>query len=156
MRKIGIIAVLSMLVVALAAVPALAANPHFVVGPTFTDLGTTIRATGSVAGLGNEDVRVVLTATGTAEVECINPAGNRAPGQDQTVSVSGEQTITRVENGRVNFAVTAGGAQLSGTPRQVGCPNNKWTPRITDVNFTSATLRIFQGGQQVLTATQTF
>ena len=30
MRKIGIIAVLSMLVVALAAVPALAQNPHFI------------------------------------------------------------------------------------------------------------------------------
>jgi hypothetical protein len=82
MRKLGIITVLSLMALALAAVPAIAANPHFVNGPTFTDNGDTITATGSVAGLGGADVKVVLTAEGTAEVVCRNPAGRRAPGQD--------------------------------------------------------------------------
>jgi hypothetical protein len=142
MRKLGIIAVLSLMALALAAVPAFAANPHFVGAPTFTDNGNTITATGSVAGLGNQNVRVVLTATGTASVVCRNPAGNRAPGQDTAVSASGSQLITDVKNGRINFNVTTL-APSNPDPAEV-CPNRKWTARITNVDFESATLQIFQ------------
>jgi hypothetical protein len=143
MRKLGIIAVLSLLVVALAAVPAIAAHPHFVGGaPTCTDNGQTVTCTGSVAGLGNQNVKVVVTAVGTAEVVCINPAGRRAPGQDTSVSASGSQTITNVENGRINFDVTTSAPQ-DPNPAQV-CPNRKWDANITDVDFTRATIEIFQ------------
>jgi hypothetical protein len=159
LRKFGIIAVLSLIVAAIAAVPAIAANPHFVGGdPTFTDNGDTITATGSVAGLGNQNVRVVLTADGTAEVVCRNPAGNRAPGQDTEVEASGSQLITRVENGRVNFNVTTV-APEDPTPQEAGCPNRRWTANITNVDFTSATLEIFQppnADVAVLTETFTF
>ena len=51
------------------------ASPHFVVDPVFADQGTTLNAKGSVAGLGNEDVTVLLSATGRATVVCTNPAG---------------------------------------------------------------------------------
>jgi hypothetical protein len=155
MRKLGIIAVLSLMALALAAVPAIAANPHFVKGPTFTDNGNSLTASGSVAGLGNGDVTVNLTAEGTADLVCKNPAGRRAPGQDQTIEAGGTQEITDVKNGRINFNVTTDPVELSGTPKQLGCPNNKWTPIITDVTFTSATLQIIQGGVVVLEETFT-
>ena len=143
MRKLGIIAVLSLMALALAAVPAIAAHPHFVGGaPTCTDNGQTVTCTGSVAGLGNQDVKVVVRAVGTAEVVCINPAGHRAPGQDTSVVASGSQTITNVKNGRINFSVTTS-APDDPNPAQV-CPNRKWDARITDVNFTSVTISIFQ------------
>ena len=123
-----------------------AASPHFVKGPTLTDNGTTLTASGSIAGLGNEDVTITLDATGTATIICTNPAGNVAPGQTRTVDVSGEQTITDVKNGRANFNV----ATLEPTAPQDACPNRKWTASITDVNFTDATLTVEQGGQVVL------
>ena len=46
---------------------ALAASPHFKNKPavSFTDNGVTLTATGALTGLGNGDVRVQLTATGT-------------------------------------------------------------------------------------------
>ena len=121
-------------------------SPHYVVGPTFTDNGTTLTASGSVAGLGNEDVTCLLTATGTATVIGVNPAGNVAPGQTQTVNVSGTQTITDVKNGRVNFSVTT----IEPTVTNAGLPNKKWTAVATDVDFTAATLNVQQGGQTVL------
>jgi len=130
----------------------LLSSAHFVTGPTFTDQGTTLKATGSVAGLGNGDVTVTLNATGTATVLCTNPGGNIAPGQTQNVNVSGQQTITDVKNGRVTFSVTT----IAPTAPKNACPNGKWTASVTNVNFSSATLIVQQGGQTVLTASQTF
>ena len=123
-----------------AAAPAWAANPHFVKGPTAVDNGTTVTVSGSVAGLGNEDVRVVVTATGTAVVDCRNPGGNIAPGQRKSVDVSGEQVITDVKNGRINFSVTT----VEPTPPPDSCPNPRWTPILRDVEFTDADVAVFQ------------
>ena len=125
-------------------------SPHYVVDPTFTDNGTTLTATGSVAGLGNEDVTVVLTAKGSATIICTNPGGNVAPGQTKDVTVSGSQTITDVKNGRVDYNVTT----VAPTAPADSCPNPKWTAAVTDVTFDSATVIVQQGGQTVLTTTQ--
>jgi hypothetical protein len=129
----------------------LAANPHFIGQPTFTLNGNnTVTSTGSIAGLGNQNITVVLTAAMNVEVICRNPAGNIAPGQTQQTTATGSQSDIRVENGRAFFNVTTSAPTLSGTPRQLGCPNNKWTPTIGDVEVTSALLQVFQGGQLVL------
>jgi hypothetical protein len=128
------------------------ASPHYVVGPTFTDNGNTLSASGSVAGLGNEDVIVTLNAQGTATIICVNPAGKVAPGQTRDVDVSGSQEITDVKNGRVNFNVTT----AAPTAPADACPNPKWTPSVTNVDFNSATLIVEQGGEVVLTSTETF
>lgn len=137
--------------------PAIAANPHFVVGPTITlNANNTVTATGSIAGLGNENIDVVLSAVLNVEVLCRNPAGNVAPGQTQQTTVTGTQTQIHPENGRATFSVTTAAPTLSGTPRQLGCPNNKWTPEIGDVSVVSATLQVFQGGAVVLQTSRTF
>src|SRR5688572_25648477 len=130
----------------------LMASPHFVVGPQFVDQGSTLTASGSVAGLGNEDVTVLLNAQGTATIVCTNPAGNVAPGQTRDVNVSGSQTITDVKNGRVNFSVTT----IAPAAPADACPNRKWTASVTNVDFSSATLIVQQGGEDVLTVTETF
>jgi hypothetical protein len=127
----------------------LMANPHFLGEVEFNVLGTSLNATGSVAGLGNADVTVVLSATGTATIVCTNPAGKVAPGQTREVNVSGSQTITDVKNGRVNFDVST----VSPVAPQEACPNRKWTASIKDVDFSSATLIVQQGGEDVLSET---
>jgi hypothetical protein len=154
LRRFGIIAVLALLVTAFAAVPVLAQNPHFIRGPFFSDQGTQLLVTGTVAGLGNEDIDVVVDATGIATVECINPGGNRAPGQDTTVDVSGEANDVQVKNGRATFRVLTDEPLVTGAE---ACPNPAWTADVTEVEFTEATITIFQpAGTNTIVFEETF
>ena len=103
----------------------------------------------NVSGLGNQDLTATLTATGIASVECYNPAGNRAPGQDTRITSSGAQSNIEVRNGRATFNVTTAEPSVSSKV----CPNRKWTAVVTDVEFTSATLTLTQGRKVVFTKT---
>jgi hypothetical protein len=152
MRKLLVVVVSVLFTLAFAAAPASAAV-NFRAGPTFTDLGTQLNVTGNVSGLGNEDLTAVLDATGIADVTCTNPGGNVAPGQRTTIDASGSQFGIEVKNGRATFDVTT--AEPADPDPAVVCPNAKWSAAITDVQFTSATLTLIQGGVVVFQQTYT-
>jgi hypothetical protein len=144
MRKFGIIAVLSLLVTAFAAVPVLAQAGHFVGTPTCTDQGTTLQCTGKVAGLGGTTFEITTAATGIATTTCTNPAGNVAPGQTTEVDVTGSTGPTPTpRNGQFRFDVES----ATPTAPPGTCPNPKWTANVVDVEFGDATLTLLEDGQ---------
>jgi hypothetical protein len=126
--------------------------------PLCTDVGTQLRCTAEIAGLGNETLVADLTASGTATgLTCTTPSGsNQSPGQNPAVDVtaSGSQTITNIKNGRASVNVPT--ATPTVTAKDAGCPNNNWIVIVADVEFTTYTLTISQGGATLFTCNGSF
>src|SRR5215208_3293800 len=144
MKRILLCAVLTTALLALPSVAA-AQSGHFVQTQTCSDIGTQVQCSGKVAGLGGTTFEISVVAQGTATVVCINPGGNRAPGQDTTVTVSGSSgPLPTPRNGQFRYTVTSvAPGPLPATPT---CPNDQWTPVITDVSFTTATITLTEDG----------
>jgi hypothetical protein len=137
--------VLTAVLVGLMAAPALAQSGHFVQAQTCRDTGTQVVCSGKVAGLGGTTFEITVEAEGTAEVECTNPGGNVAPGQDTEVTVAGTTTpLPTPRNGSFRYSIESDDPEpLPATPT---CPNRQWTPNIVDVTFTTATLTLLEDG----------
>jgi hypothetical protein len=152
MGRTGKIMFFVVLLVGLLAPAASAASGHFVNSgknaAQCTDIGTQVKCTGKVAGLGGTTFHITIEADGIASVECINPGGNRAPGQDTDVSVQGSTgPLATPRNGQYNFTITTDApGPLDPTPT---CPNPQWTATIVDVAFTTATLSLYEDGSDV-------
>jgi hypothetical protein len=156
---------------ALIAQQALAVSPHLKGrNPVaFTDLGLTLRATVSYAGLGNFDTLQNLAASANPTADCVNPGTgeHRPPGQNPAeVDVTGSTAVPAgdIKNGNVTITTTTNPpvTPVAGAP---DCPNTNWTENITDMAFTSATITLFQDanangtfedGELVLTVNCTF
>lgn len=141
----------------MAASPAFAASPHFKKGgePTcaITFTGTSSASTtctGSLAGLGNEDLLLNLTVGGSAVYQCQNAGGNIAPGQNK-VLVGPVTAPTLIPSGEIkngNLTFTTNPAVLTApatvTAAEAGCPNANWTGVNPVLTVTSIVLSIQQ------------
>lgn len=133
---------------------------HFTQGgfPVCTDAGTQLNCTGELAGLGNETVVALLTAPNATATDllCENKGGNQAPGQNPAVpsTATGEQTILQPKNGRAGINVSTDVPEIGA--KAAGCPNGNWHVIVGDVEFSSYTLTISQGGELVVTCTGSF
>jgi len=133
---------------------AYAANPHIKSGPFFVDNGITLTETGSLAGLGNADVIINMTATANPIATCTNPAGQTQPPGRNPASVAVAANplsipASEIKNGNVSFTLMTNPpvTPIAGAPE---CPNSQWTEAITDLQFTSATLTVQQPPPEVV------
>src|SRR5829696_4318035 len=130
LRKFGIIAVLSLIAAAIAAVPALAANPHTVPSGepltcTLNQQGDVVTCGGELAGLGNVDfIDVVLDL----DAGCATRGNeNEPPGHFQVV----DEDIPVNDNGRAVFSTQA----------SPDCPRG-----LNEVFGDEATITVFEAG----------
>jgi hypothetical protein len=141
----------------LTAQASLAASPHFKKGgePACTITPTSassdsVSCTASLAGLGNEDVVVTTSVSGTAVYQCQNNGGQTAPGQNKVLVGPATSTTSipasQIKNGNLTFttnpAVLTAPATVSGTA--AGCPNPNWTGVNPVLTVTSISLKIEQ------------
>jgi hypothetical protein len=137
MRRFGIIATLSMVLMAVSASVALAViNPANAPSGTHLQSGAIGCAVGGdgltvtcssfeLAGVGNTNADVALTATYSAVIDCRNPGGNVVESHETTFADSSEATVVSRKNGRLAVPAQTVGPDLA---LAEPCPNPNWTP----------------------------
>ena len=131
-----------------------AASPHFKRNgePSCTISGTTTKSTSctaSLAGLGNDDVVVTLTTSGSAVYQCRNNGGQIAPGQNK-VLIGPSVTpaffdADELKNGNLSFTISNTlTAPTTVSAADAGCPGAQWTGVNPVVTLTSISLVIEQ------------
>jgi hypothetical protein len=150
LRKFGIIAVLSLIVAALAAVPALAQSGHFLTGGGQAPDATgprndgSLLITGKVAGLGGETFRITASTSATAEYACQNRGGN-FPSDPKKQVVSGPVTDSisgdTPRNGQFSFRLV-----LQPPASTLNCPGGQ-TDVLASVHYGDITLTLRENGQ---------
>jgi hypothetical protein len=137
MRRVGLITVLSILLMALTASAALAAiNPANAPSGTHLQSGTigcavqpdglTVSCSAfELAGVGNTNAFVSLSATYSGIVDCRNPGGNIVESHETTFTATNEATLTPTRNGRLRVGARSVSPDLD---LAEPCPNPNWTP----------------------------
>ena len=138
MRKIGIIAVLSLMALAIVAVPALAQNEHFVRASGTLNNNGTLTVAFKEAGLGtNQLITYTLTADASATYVCVNRGGANPSAQNKmTVAgpVSATGTFSSGKNGQVTESLT-----VSPPPSDISCPPGQ-SLELASVSYTNVVL----------------
>jgi hypothetical protein len=133
----------------------LAANPHYKRGgqpvcTINTVTGAATCSTGEVAGLGNADVLIVVTVTGSAGTFCHNPGNNNiVPGQNPAEgSSTGTQLIDadEIKNGTLVIDAISTGPVTFTAPssEEAGCPNPGWSVTVDTANVEFSGFYSFQ------------
>jgi hypothetical protein len=165
MRRFVIALFTALLMLVLAVSVAFASSPHFKKGgePVCTFSGTTsipVTCTGTLSGLGMEDLDIHLSVSGFALYQCQNGGGNTAPGQNKVLEGPATSDTafpaSAIKNGNLTFTTNA--ATLTAAPTvsgaTAGCPNPNWTGVNPVLTLTSITLVIFQPvGTQIFSCT---
>lgn len=159
LRRLAVLLVAPVLMLIFAA-PAFADGQHFTHGgtPTCTisavvtadSTSQSVSCSGELAGLGNVDLVLDLSASGFALYQCQNGGGNIAPGQNKVLVGPATSATTipasAIKNGRTPFTTNPAvlSAPLTTSGAVAGCPNNNWTGVNPVVTVTSITLKISQ------------
>ncbi len=157
--KKRILALLSVLLVAILITSPVSAGPGIGLSGVQFSLGSLI-ANGTVKGLGNTDVVMVLDASGIPVITCTNYGGSSVPGQSSPkVSASGNQFLDGDspvrKNGRSPFDVETIDPQ-SIPWDQAGCPNANWTGHIDFIFWTDATISVLDATTGALQLKQNY
>jgi hypothetical protein len=145
LRKFGIIAVLSMLLVAFSAAVALAVAPGTYTGTVDSanapgsshlasgDIQCVVNADLSIdcdnyvlGGVGNTNATVNLDATYSATINCTNRGGNLVESHTSTFSDDSTATVASTRNGQLRVPEQS----VSPFSAPQVCPNPNWTPSI--------------------------
>ena len=137
MRRVLIVTALSMLLMALSASAALAAidpanapsGTHLqsgAIGCAVQQDGLTVSCTAfELAGVGNTNAFVSLSANYSAIIDCRNHGGNVVESHETTFSATNEATLTPTRNGRLRVGARSVSPDLD---LAEPCPNPNWTP----------------------------
>jgi hypothetical protein len=146
-----------MTMLAAAAVPAQASGLHWFQGntPTVTNNGSSVEASGQVAGAGTYIV-ATLTVHYTFPTLCFNPGSDTGPvpGQSGSGTASGSQTVQAI-HGNASFDITVP-VPTNNTPPPHACPSSKWTAIVGPPTVSSATVTVDSSNGGSLSYTKTF
>ena len=150
MKHFARTAIAAAMFLVLAASAANASSPHFKRGgtPACRDAGTALECTGSLAGLGNENLTFILQADSFGTFACRTPSGKNEPyGQNKVYFPVNDVTsidASEIKNGSLNFTISAPDIPPTATPQQAGCPSTSWSTRLVDLEFSNISLEIQQ------------
>jgi hypothetical protein len=158
MRRIGIVAVLSLMALALAAVPAFAGSPHFIKSQTFSSLdGANLRADFKEAGLPSGATETVtLSASETVTYECVNGGGkNPSASNKRAIRTSGSTSgeFSADKNGNIVGSLTLEPASAASVG--FSCPSGQ-TVTFVSVSYTNVTLTDIDSGATIRLANQSY
>jgi len=160
MRKLGIIAVVALMAIALAAVPALAvtnfdnapSGAHYRQGSaepvcTVNEATNTVSCTGTtIGGVGNTNADVLLSVTAQADLTCTNRGGNLVEPHSTTVTDTTTATEFSSRNGQIVIDPIREQITEADVERAFTCPNRNWTEDVQSITITGFTYSVTFAG----------